>query len=96
MFFLLYNINDYAFKKVIATLDTFYVVTSGGLLYRRTGITSKQPTGTGWENQEFRGVRDVARTNKQLVVLLNNGTLLYKNGMTNLLFFFVEKWSSVS
>ena len=63
------------------------MVTSDGLLYRRTGVTSKQPTGTGWEDMEFRGVRDVARTDNQLVVLLNNGTLLYKNGITKYLVF---------
>ena len=63
------------------------MVTSDGLLYRRTGVTSKQPTGTGWKDMEFRGVRDIARTDKQLVVLLNNGTLLYKNGITKYLVF---------
>ena len=76
----------FCLQKVIGTLDTFYVITYGGVLYRRTGVTSKKRTGTGWEDLGFRGVKDVARTDNKLVVLLMNGTIIYKNGMNFVLF----------
>ena len=67
--------------KVFGALDTFYAINSEGVLYRRTGVTSEDPAGTGWEDLGFRGVIDVTRTDGKLVVLLRDGTLRYKNGM---------------